>query len=43
MHVVFGWGTALEDEAVVKLAGIFAISGRFKVLRGYQLHEARGI
>jgi hypothetical protein len=38
--VVFGCGTSLRHEAVVKLASIFGSSGGFGVLRGYRLHEA---
>jgi hypothetical protein len=39
-HVVFGCGTTLAHEAVVKLASIFGTTGGFGVLRGYRQHEA---
>jgi hypothetical protein len=42
-HVVFGCGTALRDEAIVKIASIFGTSGGFGVLRGYRLHESQQI
>lgn len=42
-HVVFGCGTALSDEAIVKISSIFGTSGGFKVLHGYQLHESQQI
>ncbi len=40
VHVVFGCGTTLADEAVVKLASIFGTDGGLSVLRGYLLHDA---
>lgn len=40
VHVVFGCGTTLNDEAVVKMASIFGTSAGFGVLRGYRLHES---
>jgi hypothetical protein len=43
VHVVFGCGNGLEDEAVVKLSNVFGTSGRFATLRGYRLHESRQI
>jgi len=39
-HVIFGCGTALDDEAVVKIASIFGTTGGLGVLRGYRLHES---
>lgn len=39
-HVVFGCGTTLPHEAVVKLSSIFGTTGGFSVLRGYRLHES---
>jgi hypothetical protein len=39
-HVVFGCSTALDDEAVVKIASIFGTSAGFGVLKGYRLHES---
>src|SRR5688572_2197646 len=42
-HVVFGCGTSLPDEAVVKLSSIFGTTGGLSVLRGYRLHESSSI
>jgi hypothetical protein len=42
-HVVFGCGTALDDEAVVKIASVFGTTAGFGVLRGYRLHESTEI
>jgi len=39
-HVLFGCGTALDDEAVVKIASIFGTTAGLGVLRGYRLHES---
>jgi hypothetical protein len=39
-HVVFGCGTSLDDEAVVKLASMFGTTAGLGVLRGYRLHES---
>jgi hypothetical protein len=39
-HVVFGCGTSLSDETVVKLSSIFGTSAGLSVLRGYRLHES---
>ena len=39
VHVVFGCSTALDDEAVVKIASIFGTTGGLSVLRGYRLNE----
>jgi hypothetical protein len=38
-HVVFGCGTALDDEAAVKIASLFGTTGGLGVLAGYRLHE----
>jgi hypothetical protein len=43
VHVVFGCGNTLDDEAVVKIASILGTSGGFGVLRGYRLHESLDI
>ncbi|MCK9994222.1 MAG: hypothetical protein Dbin4_02742 [Alphaproteobacteria bacterium] len=43
VHVVYGCGTSLSDEAIVKLSSIFGTTGGFSVLRGYQLYESRQI
>lgn len=39
-HVIFGCSTALDDEAVVKIASIFGTTEGLRVLRGYRLHES---
>lgn len=43
VHVVYGCGTALHDELIVKLSSIFGTTGGFGVLKGYQLYESRQI
>ena len=43
VHVVYGCGTSLPDEAIVKLASIFGTTGGLGVLRGYLHHEALDI
>jgi hypothetical protein len=43
VHVVYGCGTALYDEGIVKLSSIFGTTGGLGVLKGYQLHESRQI
>jgi hypothetical protein len=35
VHVVYGCGTSMPDEAVVKLASLFGTTGGTQVLRGY--------
>jgi len=40
VHVVFGCGTSLDDEAVVKTASLFGTTAGLAVLRGYRLHES---
>jgi len=40
VHVVFGCGNSLSDEAIVKLSSIFGTTGSFSVLKGYRLHES---
>ena len=42
-HVVFGCGTTLSDEAIVKVSSVFGTSGGVGVLRGYRLHESQQI
>ena len=39
-HVVFGCGTTLPQEAVVKLSSLFGTTAGLSVLRGYRLHES---
>jgi len=43
VHVVFGCGTTLDDEAVVKIASILGTTAGLNVLKGYRLHESRAI
>src|SRR5262245_14585510 len=43
VHVVFGCGNTLSDEAIVKVASVCGTSGGFGVLRGYRLHESQHI
>lgn len=40
VHVVYGCGTTLNDEAVVKISSILGTTGGLGVLRGYRLHES---
>jgi hypothetical protein len=42
-HVVFGCGTNLNDEVVLKISSIFGTTGGAGILRGYRLHESRRI
>ncbi|MGH6910543.1 MAG: hypothetical protein ACREEG_10175 [Phenylobacterium sp.] len=37
--MVFGCGTSLADEAVVKFSSLFGTSGGLSVLRGYALYD----
>lgn len=39
-HVVFGCGTTLADEIVVKISSLFGTTAGWSVLRGYRLHES---
>ncbi len=39
-HVVFGCGTSLPQEAVVKLSSLFGTTAGFSVLRGYALFDS---
>ena len=43
VHVVYGCGTSMPDEAIVKLASIFGTTGGLSVLRGYLHHETLDI
>jgi hypothetical protein len=43
VHVVFGCGTTLSDEAIVKVSSVCGTSGGFGVLHGHRLHESRHI
>jgi hypothetical protein len=39
VHVLYGCGTSMPDEAIVKLASLFGTTGGLDVLRGYTHHE----
>lgn len=43
VHVVYGCGTSLPDEMIVKIASVFGTSAGRAALRGYRLHESRQI
>ena len=43
VHVLYGCGTNMPDEAVVKLASLFGTTGGFHVLRGDVNHETLDI
>ena len=40
VHVLYGCGTSMPDEAIVKLASILGTTGGLGILRGYRLHES---
>jgi hypothetical protein len=40
VHVLYGCGTSMPDEAVVKLASVFGTTGGFSILGGYRLHDS---
>ena len=40
VHVVYGCGVALDDEAIVKIASILGTTAGLGVLKGYALHES---
>ena len=40
VHVVFGCGVGLDDEAAVKIASMLGTTAGLGVLRGYVLHES---
>ncbi len=42
-HVIFGCGTSLNDEAMVKIYSLFGTTGGVGILRGYRLHESQEI
>jgi hypothetical protein len=42
-HVIYGCGTSLPDEAIVKLSSIFGTTAGLGVLDGYRLHESQDI
>jgi len=43
VHVVFGCGVELDDEAVVKIASLLGTTAGLGVLNGYALHESLDI
>jgi hypothetical protein len=43
VHVLYGCGTSMPDEAIVKLASLFGTTGGLSVLQGYRLHESLDI
>ena len=43
VHVLYGCGTSMTDEAIVKLASLFGTTGGIQVLRGYAHHETLDI
>ncbi|TXH58836.1 hypothetical protein [Piscinibacter sp.] len=43
VHVVFGCGVELDDEAVVKIASILGTTAGLSVLKGYVLQESLDI
>lgn len=43
VHVVYGCGTSMPDEAIVKLSSLFGTTGGRQVLRGYTHHETLDI
>lgn len=43
VHVLYGCGTSMPDEAIVKLASLYGTTGGLQVLRGYVHHETLDI
>ncbi|MDR7152599.1 hypothetical protein J2W49_004577 [Hydrogenophaga palleronii] len=43
VHVLYGCGTSMPDEAVVKLCSLFGTTGGIQILRGYTHHESLDI
>jgi len=43
VHVLYGCGTTMPDEAVVKLSSLFGTTGGLQVLRGYTAYETLDI
>jgi hypothetical protein len=43
VHVVYGCGTSMPDEAIVKLASLCGTTGGRRVLQGYVHHETLDI
>lgn len=40
VHVIYGCGTTMPDEAIVKLSSMLGTTGGFGVLHGYRLHDS---
>jgi len=43
VHVLYGCGTSMPDEAIVKLASLFGTTGGLSVIRGYTNYETLDI
>lgn len=43
VHVVFGCGISLPEEAVVKISSLFGTTAGFSVLKGYALPESKEV
>lgn len=43
VHVMWGCGTSLPHEAIVKLSSFFGTSGGFSVMRGYMHYDSQDI
>ena len=43
VHVLYGCGTSMSEEAVVKLASLFGTTGGMQVLAGYTHHETLNV
>ena len=43
VHVLYGCGTSMSDEAIVKLASVAGTTAGLRVLRGYVHHETLDI
>lgn len=43
VHVLYGCGTSMPDEAIVKLSSLFGTTGGLSVIRGYTNHETLDI
>ena len=39
VHVLYGCGTTMPDEAIVKLSSIAGTTGGLSILKGYMLHD----
>lgn len=43
VHVVYGCGTSMPDEAIVKLTSVLGTTGGWSILRGYLHHDVLDI